>query len=139
MTIKLQMAAALAVLLTLMGCTGSPKPDPNLPPPPRPIYSIDAVSAVMTRKMPPSVVLKVRGVVNSGGWTNFELRPLQTVAPEVEVMSFTMYGQPPAPKAVVSQAFAWETIELTIDPLPEGVRRIRILSSTDEKTAELYR
>lgn len=137
-------AAAVAAVLgtALMGCEGTanaPEPDgrPENPNQPQLVYSVEDVQVLMNRKMPPGIVIVAKGQVRTGGWSDAELKPLQTFAPEGDTMSFTLVAKPPAPDMMVIQAIQPIEARLAIDPLPEGLKTIRVMAETGEKTASI--
>jgi len=72
----------------------------------------------------------VMGRTRTGGWTNPQLKPLQTFAPEVGVRSFTFVATPPAGASTQSPTPIQAMIK--IEPLPADVKMIRVLSETNE-------
>lgn len=133
---------ALASLMALSACEGAAAPDvadgrPANPNAPQLALSVESVSLAMTRKMPPSLIIRVKGTVRTAGWTDAALMPLQTFAPEGDMRSFTLVAKPPAPDMFVAQVITPIEATVVLDPLPQGVKRIRILSETNEASAEI--
>lgn len=79
---------------------------------------------------PTSVTVVVKGTTRTGGWTNAQLKPLQTFAPEVGMRSFTFVATPPGGSS--TQAMTPIQATIRIDPLPDDVKTIRVLSETNE-------
>jgi hypothetical protein len=104
---------------------------------PLPVYSVDSMTFEVRESMPVQLVIKARGTVRTGGWTNAELRPLQTLVPEQGLRSFTLVATPPRPDMMVTQALAPVEATFTIPALPDDVKQIRILAETNEKTETL--
>jgi hypothetical protein len=78
----------------------------------------------------------VKGTARTGGWKNIELRPLQTIAAEVGMRSFTLVGTPPDGPSTQSLTPIATTIQ--INPLPADVKTIRVLGETNE-VAQTFR
>ena len=143
--------ALIAAAVILAACSDAPqssaKPEP-LPiaqpaPPmdrnvrPGPIYSVDSITFEMRESMPVQLTIKARGTVRSGGWSGGELRPLQTLAPEQGVRSFTFSATPPRPDTAYTMALAPIEATYTIPALPADVNEIRIIAETNELTEKL--
>jgi hypothetical protein len=149
------MSLRLALILPavmLVACGEAPAPSaqtdpaparqpgpPPVPPKavPAPVYSIDSITFEIRESMPVQLVIKARGTVRTGGWSGGELRPLQTLAPEQGVRSFTFFATPPRPDMMVTQALAPIDAVFTIPALPADVKSIRIIAETNEMTETL--
>jgi len=94
------------------------------------VYEVLSVDITMLKKTPAAAVITVRGTARTAGWTKIELRPLSTGMTETGMRSFTLMGQPPS--GFSSQVLTTVSAKVTLDPLPEGVRTIRVLSETNE-------
>ena len=112
-------------------------PAPATPVAPRPasqqqrtVYEVLSVEVQFPDKNPSAATIVVKGTSRTGGWTNLELRPLQTFAPEVGMRSFTLVGTPPS--GMSTQALTAVTATHRIDPLPADIKTIRVLSESNE-------
>ncbi len=94
------------------------------------VYEVLSVDITMLKKTPAAAVITVRGTARTAGWTKIELRPLSTGITETGMRSFTLMGQPPS--GFASQVLTTVSAKVTLDPLPDGVRTIRVLSETNE-------
>lgn len=94
------------------------------------VYEVLSVDITMLKKTPAAAVITVRGTARTAGWTKIELRPLSTGMTETGMRSFTLMGQPPS--GFSSQVLTTVSAKVTLDPLPDGVRTIRVLSETNE-------
>ncbi len=94
------------------------------------IYEVTGIDVGVSKDKPSFVTVVVKGSARTGGWTNAQLKPLQTFAPEVGMRSFTFVATPPAAASTQSTAPIQATIK--IDPLPADVKTIRVLSETNE-------
>ena len=77
-----------------------------------------------------ALTVVVKGSSRTGGWTNPQLKPLETFAPEVGMRSYTFVATPP--NGPSSQATTPIQATIKIDPLPADVKTIRVLSETNE-------
>lgn len=102
----------------------------------KPIFEIRGVEIQIQERAPPIATITVRGTARTGGWTNIELSPLQTFAPEVGMKSYTLVGTPP--DGMVTQALSPVSVTITLDPLPADVKTIRVLGETNE-VAQTFR
>lgn len=123
----------------------TPAPVASTPPPApvttpaalrKPVYEVLSVDVQLNDRNPPFVIVTVKGTTRTGGWKNIELHPLQTFAPEVGMRSFTLVGTPPS--GVSTQAITPVNMTIRIDPLPDGVKTIRVLAETNE-VAQTFR
>jgi hypothetical protein len=94
------------------------------------IYEVTGIDVGVSKDKPSFVTVVVKGSSRTGGWTNAQLKPLQTFAPEVGMRSFTFVATPPAGASTQSTTPIQATIK--IDPLPADVKTIRVLSETNE-------
>jgi hypothetical protein len=94
------------------------------------VYEVLSVDITMMKKTPAAAVITVRGTARTAGWTRIELQPLNTGVAEAGMRSFTLVGQPPS--GFSSQVLTTVSARVTLDPLPEGVRTVRVLSETNE-------
>jgi hypothetical protein len=101
------------------------------------VYSVDSISFEIAKSLPIQLTIKARGTVRTGGWSDGELRPLETAAPEVGVRSFVFYAAAPRPDMMVTQALSPIEATFTIPALPADVKAIRILAETNEMTQAL--
>jgi hypothetical protein len=102
----------------------------------KPIFEIRGVEIQILERQPPAATITVRGTSRTGGWTNIELAPLQTFAPEVGMKSYTLVGTPP--DGMSTQALSPVSVTVTLDPLPADVKTIRVLGETNE-VAQTFR
>lgn len=118
--------------------TPAPAPTPAQPAAAqkRPIFEIRGVEIQIQERQPPVATITVRGTARTGGWTNIELSPLQTFAPEVGMKSYTLVGTPP--DGMATQALSPVSVTITLDPLPADVKTIRVLGETNE-VAQTFR
>jgi hypothetical protein len=113
-----------------------PPPPPEYPAPEKaqaamqPVLSVDSVTFQVSVSNPPQVVVTARGMVRTGGWSQPRLAPLG--GPVDGVLSFRFEAQGPAPGAMVTQVISPIEAVTTIAPLPEGVKKIRIVAETNE-------
>lgn len=116
----------------------APAPTPAQPAAPqkKQIFEIRGVEIQILERQPPAATITVRGTARTGGWTNIELSPLQTFAPEVGMKSYTLVGTPP--DGVATQALSPVSVTVTLDPLPADVKTIRVLGETNE-VAQTFR
>jgi hypothetical protein len=95
------------------------------------VYEVLSVDVTIQDKATPrSAIITVKGTADTGGWKNIELRPLQTISPEVGMRSFTLVGTKPS--GFTTQAFSPVSATITISPLPDDVKTIRVLSESNE-------
>lgn len=116
----------------------APAPTPAQPAAPqkKQIFEIRGVEIQILERQPPAATITVRGTARTGGWTNIELSPLQTFAPEVGMKSYTLVGTPP--DGAATQALSPVSVTVTLDPLPADVKTIRVLGETNE-VAQTFR
>ena len=134
----------------------APEPTPPTPPPPAPtpaaspapasapvpspapatttlkktVFEIRSVDIVLSDRKPLFITVTVRGTTRTGGWKDFELRPLPTLAKEVGMLSYTLVATPP--NGVATQAITPVIATMKIDPIPDDVKTIRVLGETNE-------
>lgn len=94
------------------------------------IYEVLTIDVAILKKNPVAAQITVKGTARTGGWSKVELMPLQSVSPETGMRSFTLVGQPPS--GFATQALTPVSATFTIDPLPDDVKTIRVLSETNE-------
>ena len=94
------------------------------------IYEVTGIDVGVAKDKPTFVTVVVKGTTRTGGWTNAQLKPLQTFAPEVGMRSFTFVASPPTGSSTAAMTPIQATIR--IDPLPPDVKTIRVLSETNE-------
>jgi outer membrane biosynthesis protein TonB len=102
----------------------------------QPIHSITNIDVQVAERQPPFAQVTVNGTANTGGWTDIELKPLQTLVKEVGMLSFTLVGTPPSGPA--TQAMTPVVATIKIDPLPADVKTIRVIGATNEQ-AQTFR
>lgn len=102
----------------------------------KPIYEVISIDVQIQERQPPVGAISVKGSARTGGWTNIELKPLQTFAPEVGMRSYTLVGTPPS--GMATQALTPVTATIKLDPLPADVKTIRVLGETNE-VAQTFR
>lgn len=98
---------------------------------------LDVVSVDVQLTQTSAALITVRGTTRTGGWTNIQLRPLQTFAPEVGMRSYTLVGTPP-PSGLSTQVLSPVQATVTLNPLPADVKTIRVLSESNE-VAQTFR
>ena len=112
----------------------APKPAAKAPSQPAPgqatIYEVLTIDIAILKKNPAAAQITVKGTARTGGWSKVELKPLQSVSPETGMRSFTLVGQPPS--GFATQVLTPVSATFTIDPLPDDVKTIRVLSETNE-------
>ena len=112
----------------------APKPAAKAPSQPAPgqatIYEVLTIDIAILKKNPAAAQITVKGTARTGGWSKVELKPLQSVSPETGMRSFTLVGQPPS--GFATQVLTPISATFTIDPLPDDVKTIRVLSETNE-------
>lgn len=135
-------ATAIGAILIVASCSSKAADEPAPPrsPPGQPqlVYLVEDVNLVMTRKMPPSLIIRARGKTRTAGWDNAELRPLQTFAPEKGIRTFTLVATGPRPDEMVAQVETPISASITLDPLPDDVKQIKVMSETNEITVDVY-
>jgi hypothetical protein len=94
------------------------------------IYEVTGIDVGLSKDKPTFVTVVVKGTARSAGWTNAQLKPLQTFAPEVGMRSFTFVATPPTGSPAAGDTPIQATIK--IEPLPDDVKTIRVLSETNE-------
>ena len=94
------------------------------------IYEVLTIDIAILKKNPAAAQVTVKGTARTGGWSKIELKPLQSVSPETGMRSFTLVGQPPS--GFATQVLTPVSATFTIDPLPDDVKTIRVLSETNE-------
>lgn len=138
-------------VLTLAACGEAPAPPAKQdtmpvaqPAPPmdrravaKPVYTVDSITFEIRESMPVQLVIKARGTVRSGGWSDGQLRPLETTVPETGVRSFTFFATAPRPDSVYTMALEPIEATYTISALPADVKEIRIIAETNEMTEKL--
>jgi hypothetical protein len=132
---------ALLAILSLSACEGvadEPEAPPRTPPSqPQMVYTVDDVNIVLLKKLPAAIVVKARGTTRTAGWDNAELRPLQTLAPEMGIRSFTFVATGPRIDELPAQVITPIEATLTIDPLPDDVKQIKVMAETNEMTVDV--
>jgi len=112
----------------------APKPAAKAPSQPSPgqatIYEVLTIAIAILKKHPAAAQITVKGTARTGGLIEVELKPLQSVSPETGMRSFTLVGQPPS--GFATQVLTPVSATFTIDPLPDDVKTIRVLSETNE-------
>jgi hypothetical protein len=94
------------------------------------ILEIRSVDIQIAERKPPFITVTVRGTTKTGGWKDFELRPLPTLAKEVGMLSYTLVATPPS--GVATQVLTPVIATMKIDPIPDDVKTIRVLGETNE-------
>jgi hypothetical protein len=94
------------------------------------IYEVTGIDVGVAKDKPTFITVIVKGTTRTGGWSNPQLKPLQTFAPEVGMRSFTFVASPPNGSSTAAMTPIQATIR--IDPLPADVKTIRVLSETNE-------
>ena len=102
------------------------------------IFTVDDIDIVILEKLPVAIIVKARGTTRTAGWDNPELRPLQTFAAEKGIRSFTFVATGPRPDELVAQVVTPIEATLTIDPLPDDVKQIKVMAETNEKTVDVF-
>jgi hypothetical protein len=92
------------------------------------VYSVDVT--VFDKTNPPSAVITAKGNTKTSGWKNVELQPLPNIAPEIGMRSFVLVGT--RPTGFTTQVLSPVTASITITPLPENLKTIRVLSKSVE-------
>lgn len=138
------LTAGAALIAGLTGALASEIPFPwqvagEGPAPMEMALSVETVVVVVEEGQPSGARVSVTGTVPTAGYGPARLEPLQTFAPEIDQMSFTLVVTPPAPDAIVAQVVSPVSAELEIADLPAEVVRIRVLSRTNEMVAEIAR
>ena len=98
--------------------------------PQKAIYEVTGIDVGLAKDTGAFVTVIVKGTSRTGGWSNAQLKPLQTFAPEVGMRSFTFVATPPGGPSTQAMTPIQATIK--IDPLPADVKTIRVLSETNE-------
>ena len=114
----------------------APQPAPATIAGTKPVYDVVSVEVQLLERNPPLVNVIVKGTTRTGGWKNIQLQPLQTFAPEGSMRTFTLVGMPPSGPA--TQSLTPVSAIIQINPLPDGVKTIRVLSETNE-AAQTFR
>ncbi|HAH11729.1 MAG TPA: hypothetical protein DCL48_16655 [Alphaproteobacteria bacterium] len=104
----------------------------------QPIYKIDAITlARVPNQAPEHLVIKVRGTVKSGGWTNPILKPAPVPRGGPATRAFVFEATPPGPDAFVTQALTPIEAGLTVTDLSPETRTIVIHCETVAVSQEL--
>lgn len=75
----------------------------------------------------PAAEVVVKGKAPTGGWTNVTLRPIETKG---TVLELELVGTPPSGPA--TQAVTDVAAAVQINPLPPGVKMIRVVANTNK-------
>lgn len=118
-----------AMALALVSACASATPPANEPRPARMVMSVDDVSL---HRDAIGLTIVATGHVNSGGWSNPQLLPLQTFAPEIGIQTYIFSAVPPAPDEMVTQALVEVTATTIISPVPDDLREIKIMAEGGE-------
>ena len=133
----------LVCVLALSACessagTDQPAPPRSEPSQPQMVYTVDDVNIVLLKKLPAAIIVKAKGTTRTAGWDNAELRPLQTFAAEKGIRSFTFVATGPRKDELPAQVITPIEASLTIDPLPDDVKQIKVMAENNEITVDVY-
>jgi hypothetical protein len=99
------------------------------------VYTVDSVMLAHPADAPKAIVITVRGVVRTGGWTNLRLVEVAGVDNRADIKSYKFVATSPAGAATAALQRA-ETV-LRVDSLPAAVKTIRVVSETNEVSAAI--
>jgi len=101
-----------------------------------PVTAVDSVMITRPQDAPDAVVIAVNGTVNSAGWTDPKLLPVNDTAAEPSIRSYRFVATTPASADVMQTSQPVEAL-LRIDALPAGVSKIRIVAAENEVSADM--
>jgi hypothetical protein len=135
--------AAAAAAILLVACEGAASDEPRGPvtepaPLPELIYTVDAVELALLQKFPLALEIRAKGTARTGGWSGAYLKRLDEFPGEPGVMSFSFVAM--RPSGPVTMALApLEAAPFLLDPLPDEIKRIRVVAETNERIVEINR
>lgn len=109
-------------------------PQPVPPGTEMPVQRVDSVMITRPQEAPGSLLIMVSGSVNTTGWTNPKLVPVESEIGDGSIRSFRLVATTPTAEVT---APVLQTLEarLQLDALPPEVRTIRIVAATNELLA----
>lgn len=124
--------AAAAIAATLAGACATDHPVPVGPAAGGATQMVMSVEGVELFRDANGLVTTAKGLVNTGGWSNPQLLPLQTFAPEIGIQSYTFVATPPKPEEMVVQMITEVTATTTINPVPADLKEIKVMAEGGE-------
>lgn len=125
---------AVAAMMTalLVGACATDHPVPVGPAAGGATQLVMSVEGVELFRDANGLVITAKGLVNTGGWSDPQLQPLQTFAPEVGIQSYTFVATPPKPDEMVVQMITEVTATTTIHPVPDDLKEIKVMAEGGE-------
>ena len=102
-----------------------------------PVMRVTAVKLEIKESHPPILVIRAKGEVNTGGWTDIALTPHVYIRPPQDgIYGYDLRGVPPAGPAIQVITGVEATIEKSFSETP-GVKGVKIVSKTNSLVKEL--
>lgn len=135
MNSRLSPIAVAAMMAALMaGACATDHPVPVGPAPDGTTRMVMSVEHVALTHDADSLVITATGMVSTGGWSDPQLLPLQTFAPEIGIQSYTFVATPPAPGEMVPQVLVEVTATIKLNPVPADLKEIKVMAENGEIT-----
>lgn len=99
-----------------------------------PIMRVNDVELLLMESFPPQLVIAASGFVSSGGWSNPQLEPAGAIDTDGVL---TLNFKAVAPTGIVTQALELVTARYIVAPLPDQLKKIRVIAASNEITKEL--
>ena len=97
------------------------------------IGSVDDITLKRSSTQSGAIVIRAEGTAFAG-WSGPKLEPMPDTTGDVSVMSFKLTGL--SPKAATGDEPTLRlSAELVVDDLPQAVKKIRVVSATNELSA----
>ncbi len=91
------------------------------------LHAVISIDVKLFERQPPLAEVVVKGVAPTGGWTNVTLRPVETKG---GVLELELVGTPPS--GPTTQVLTNTAAAVQINPLPDDVKMIRVVSQTNK-------
>lgn len=95
-----------------------------------PVYRVDSVELSTTKKDPPQLMIRARGIVRTGGYTNGTLIEIEYVhPPEDGIWEYNFVADPPSgPSTAALTPIEADAVR---ESIPEGLKGIRVTGETN--------
>jgi hypothetical protein len=100
------------------------------------IYTVDVIDLALLEKMPLALEVRAKGTARTGGWDEPYLRRAETSEPGV----LTLYYLAMRPTGPATMALApLEATPFKLDPLPDEMKKVKVIAETNEMTVDIKR
>lgn len=100
------------------------------------ILEVAKVTLVIQKTNPPRLVINVKGIVRSGGWSNPDLSQIvHIVPPEDGIYQFDFVAD--APTGIVTQALEEIEAEFVWEDFPTELKGVKISASSNSITENI--